>query len=139
MDEIRAALGIVQLEKLEAGNIKRMELTRYYNSLLKETDIAVPFDHVSLTDKNSYHIMPVLLPDGCDRVEVIEKMRASGIQTSIHYPPFWSFTAYQDIASNTDAPIVAVIGERELTLPLYPTMTEEQVQYVVSCLLEAVG
>ena len=139
MDEIRAALGIVQLGKLEAGNLKRMELTGLYNSLLKETDIAVPFEHVPLSDNNSYHIMPVFLPDGCDREYVISQMRASGVQTSIHYPPFWSFTAYQDIASDTDAPIVAVIGERELTLPLYPTMTEEQVQYVVSCLLEAIA
>ena len=96
------------------------------------------FSHVPLSENNSYHIMPVLLPDGCDRVEVIGKMRTSGVQTSIHYPPFWSFSAYQDIASSSDAPIVAVVGKKELTLPLFPTMTEEQVQYVVSCLLVAI-
>lgn len=138
MDEIRAALGIVQLEKLVEGNHSRCALTGIYKQALRGTNVSMAFSHLELSENNAYHIAPVLLPEHCDRTEVIGKLRESGIQTSIHYPPFWSFTAYQDFVSPADAPVVVDICNRELTLPLYPTMTGDQVHEVVSKLLEAV-
>lgn len=139
MDEMRAALGSVQLEKLEEGNRRRGELTRLYSEAFKGTNISMAFEHLSISSDYSYHIAPVLLPEGCNRVEVITALRESGIQTSIHYPPFWGFTAYKEHTSPTDAPTAALICERELTLPLFPTMTDAQANTVVTKLLEVAG
>lgn len=136
MDEIRAALGIVQLEKLFDGNRSRCELTGLYKRALNGSKIEMAFNHLELSENHSYHIAPVLLPKHCDRTEVIGQLRERGIQTSIHYPPFWNFTAYQELTSAKNAPVVAEICERELTLPLYPTMTAEQLNTVVTTLLE---
>jgi len=139
MDEIRAAIGLVQLDKLAAGNMSRKNHTEAYTSELSASGVTIPFQNVDSGVVSSYHIMPVLLPETVDRIEVIGKLKNVGIQTSIHYPPFWGFTAYSATTRKTDAPVVAQICDRELTLPLYPTMTTEQRQHVVSALAEAVS
>jgi len=138
MDEIRAAMGLVQLDKLMAGNVKRQQHTESYRTELADSDVVIPFAQIDDEVVASYHIMPVMLPIGADRKEIMGKMKEKGIQTSIHYPPFWEFTAYALTMKKSDAPVVAEICERELTLPLYPAMKTDQRQLVVSTLKEAV-
>src|SRR3989304_2951349 len=92
MDEMRAALGIVQLGKLKEANEERRKLTARYHEVLADLrGISIPFlNHpYSLP---SYHIYPILLDEGIDRMAVIEAMKQKGIQTSIHYPSFKEFT-----------------------------------------------
>jgi dTDP-4-amino-4,6-dideoxygalactose transaminase len=138
MDEMRSAIGSVQLEKLPAGNLRRGELTQRYRSRLAGTAVMIPFDAQSEKAESVYHILPVLLPQGTDRVMIIEALKGKGIQSSIHYPPFWDFTAYKGQFSSDDSPITAEICRRQLTLPLFPTMTDEEVDQVTEALLEAV-
>jgi dTDP-4-amino-4,6-dideoxygalactose transaminase len=68
-----------------------------------------------------------------DRLEVIKKLKEEGIQSSIHYPSFKDFTAFKDIGLNC-APIAEDIAKRELTLPLFPTMTFDEVDLVCDSL-----
>jgi dTDP-4-amino-4,6-dideoxygalactose transaminase len=138
MDEMRAAIGLVQLDKLPAGNARRKDLTDRYRRNLAASSITMPFADSPSDRVSSYHILPVMLPAGCDRKGVIEALKGKGIQSSIHYPPFWNFTAYAGQYSPDHAPVSAEICERELTLPLYPTMTDDEVDLVTSCLLECV-
>lgn len=130
IDEMRAAMGRVQLQKLPAGNARRGELTALYRALLAEQapQINVPFRE--MRGQSSYHIMPVLLPVGCDKLAVMEAMKVQGIQTSWHYPPVHQFKIYQEQVHNP-LPLTEAVAARQLTLPLYPTMTEEQVRMVV--------
>jgi len=137
MDEMRAAIGLVQLDKLPAGNSRRKALSDRYRHNLAGNDISIPFASMSGDADSAYHILPVLLPAGCSRTAVIESLKAKGIQSSIHYPPFWNFTAYAGQFSPDDAPVAAEICERELTLPLFPTMTDDEVDLVTSSLLES--
>ena len=137
MDEIRAAIGLVQLDKLPAGNVRRGELTARYRANLAGSAVSIPFADLPDHALSSYHILPVLLPADCDRVAVIGALKEQGIQSSIHYPPFWSFTAYEGCFDAADAPVAAEICDRELTLPLYPTMTDAQVDCVTDALLES--
>jgi dTDP-4-amino-4,6-dideoxygalactose transaminase len=81
--------------------------------------------------------LPILLPDRTDRVAVIGALKAKKIQSSIHYPPFWDFSGYQDKFSPSDTPVTAEICRRQLTLPLFPTMTEDEVDKVCDVLVEA--
>jgi dTDP-4-amino-4,6-dideoxygalactose transaminase len=136
MDEMRSAIGSVQLEKLSAGNLRRGELTQRYRSNLVSTSVMIPFDAQSATTKSVYHILPVLLPPGTDRVMIISALKEQGIQSSIHYPPFWDFAAYKGKFSPNDSPITAEICRRQLTLPLFPTMTDEEVDQVTQALIE---
>ncbi len=133
MDEMRAALGLVQLDKLAEGNRRRGELVACYHQLLAGMPrVFVPFaEHDA--GAPSYHILPILLDRTVDRAGIIAGLRANRIQCSIHYPPFQEFTAYRD-AHLAATPIARDISRRELTLPLYPTMTFDQVERVCSTL-----
>lgn len=139
MDEMRAAIGLVQLDKLPAGNLRRKELTERYRRNFLGSPVQMPFGNMPESVVSAYHILPVLLPQGCDRLAVIGSLKAAGIQSSIHYPPFWSFSAYAGQFSPADAPVAAEICERELTLPLFPTMTNDEVDMVTAALLDAVA
>lgn len=129
IDEIRSALGLVQLDKLHEANLKRKVLVERYIENLKDTpNITVPF--LKLQNIESvYHIFPILLNENIDRVAFIGKLKERGIQSSIHYPAFKDFTAFKDIGLN-EAPIAEDIASRELTLPLYPTMSFDEVDFV---------
>lgn len=83
--------------------------------------------------------MPVLLPQAVNRRQVIEFLKSRGIQTSIHYPPVHLFSIYHTTAgaNQSGLPITEEVARRELTLPLYPGMTEEDVALVVDILEEA--
>jgi len=138
IDEMRSALGLVQLEKLKSANNQRKILVeRYIFNLSDVKNISIPF--LDLTNIESvYHIFPILLSKELDRVDVISKLKEDGVQSSIHYPAFKDFTAFKDIGLNS-APIAEEIATRELTLPLYPTMTLDEVDLVCDSLKKAVG
>jgi dTDP-4-amino-4,6-dideoxygalactose transaminase len=128
-DEIRAALGLVQLGKLVANNARREWVTEKYWEGLESVGVGLPFrDSVG---SPAYHIFPILLPEGVDRFQFINQMRAAGIQTSVHYPPVHQFRTYRERFPNLRLPLTEQAASREVTLPLYPAMTVEQVDYVI--------
>ena len=139
MDEIRAAIGSVQLEKLPVGNARRCELTERYRSKFRGSAVSIPFGDQASNATSVFHILPVLLPENADRIAVIGALKEKRIQSSIHYPPFWDFTAYKGQFSPNDSPVTADICRRSLTLPLFPTMTEDEVDQVCNALLEALA
>jgi len=133
MDELRAAIGLVQLAKLSAANRRRRALVERYRALMADrlADLTVPFREAS--GDYGYHIFPVLLPaGGPSRGEVMAAMAERGVQTSIHYRPIHSFSVYRH--HDEPLPVTDAIGERILSLPLYPSLTEEQQAEVVDAL-----
>ncbi len=139
IDEIRAALGLAQLRKLNDFNARRRALVECYRDSLRELtpDVSVPFDaHPGIT---AAHIMPVILPQGVNRREFMERMKAAGIQTSIHYPPIHHFSAYSQQYAQLELPNTDSIAAREVTLPLYPKLSEEDVLLVAQTVKASLG
>jgi dTDP-4-amino-4,6-dideoxygalactose transaminase len=137
IDEIRAALGLVQLNKLERNNDRRRHLTQIYRDALHELAPSVTTPFLQHRGISAAHIMPVLLPAGMQRVHFMENMKLQGIQTSIHYPPVHSFTAYEGKSLTSVLPRTEDVAAREVTLPLYPGMTEDNVLAVAQALSQA--
>ncbi|HEY5159378.1 MAG TPA: DegT/DnrJ/EryC1/StrS family aminotransferase [Anaerolineales bacterium] len=139
IDEMRSALGRVQLRKLPAGNQRRGELTALYRELLAELapQVELPFGKPRGT--SCYHILPALLQKGTDRIRFIEALKQQGFQTSIHYPPVHQFQIYHAEWQKRAAtlPVTEEVARREVTLPLYPTMRTEQVHWVAQAVKEA--
>jgi dTDP-4-amino-4,6-dideoxygalactose transaminase len=137
MDEMRAALGLVQLEKLYLNNALRRDIVRAYQENLKDVEgISIPFeDHPGIS---AAHLFPILLDDGLDRSAFIDAMKARGIQTSIHYPPIHQFSYYRGQMGEIHLPLTESIGSREVTLPLFARMTEAQVEAVIEGVKESV-
>lgn len=136
MDEIRAAIGLVQLDKLESGNAARQLRHSQYCTLLADSPVIIPFTGYNEKYESSCHIFPIILPEGVNRNELISHMKTNRIQTSIHYPAFHTFAAYTQLISAGQLPICDQVCERELTLPIYPTMTAGEVDLVVTNLNE---
>jgi len=139
LDEIRAALGRVQLGRLNNNNDRRRQLTALYREHLQELipSVGIPFG--SHRGISACHLMPVLLPTGTDRTAFMEQMKARGVQTSIHYPPIHKFSAYRNIVAqmSPNLGITEEVAGREVTLPLYPTLTEADVELVTRSVLES--
>ena len=131
IDEIRAALGMVQLRKLEKNNARRRQLTQLYHEMLQEMvpQISLPFStHAGIS---AAHLMPILLPRSANRANFMEQLKTHGIQTSIHYPPIHQFSAYQDFwESDGSLSITEDAAAREVTLPLYPTMSDDDISTI---------
>ncbi len=141
IDEIHSAIGRVQLAKLAHNNARRAQAVAQYHDLLQELvpSVSVPFQaHRGLS---SYHILPILLPKGRDRLAFMESMKASRIQTSIHYPPIHKFSAYAEVVQSTRAPLPVTeeVVAREVTLPLYPGLSENDVLTVVQAVQKAIN
>jgi dTDP-4-amino-4,6-dideoxygalactose transaminase len=137
IDEIRAALGIVQLKKLLINNQKRRSLTEQYRQYMGRAipDVVVPF--TNHRGESACHLMPVILPKGSNRKEIMEKMKEMGVQTSIHYPPTHMFTYYQRHYPSRPLELTENLATLELTLPLFPGMNSEDVNFVVSTLKDS--
>jgi dTDP-4-amino-4,6-dideoxygalactose transaminase len=137
IDEVRSALGLAQLKKLETANQQRKKLVDHYFERLDNVSlITIPYRHFT-RGKPNYHIMPVLLAEKIDRNKVIESMKQDGVQTSIHYPAIQQFRAYKNKVNST--PLAEYVSAHELTLPLYPTMNLEEVDIVCDALLKGLS
>lgn len=134
IDEIRSAIGLVQLDKLVANNARRRALTEQYRAQLADLDwIQLPFAHSRAG--SAYHIFPILLAPAVDRIAFMSYLKERGIQTSIHYPPIHKFSHYaQHGYAATRLPLTEEAASREVTLPLYPLMETAQVDYVVQAI-----
>ena len=150
LDEPRAALGRSQLARLPAANRRRLELVARYHGCLAAIGGVTPTFSAKLPGdlydasqgrRLAPHIMAVLLPEGCDRDAVQTKMHAAGVQTSMHYRPVHTFSLHRDHAQVRCGalPVTEAIAPRLLTLPLYDTMTDEEMDLVVATLAAAIG
>jgi dTDP-4-amino-4,6-dideoxygalactose transaminase len=129
-DEIRSAIGLIQLKKLELNNQKRAAATSFYKEKLADiAEIYIPFGEVQ--SRPAYHLFPILLSENIDRYAFMEFMRAHGIQTSIHYPPIHTFSAYRNVSNSANGlSVTEDIQKRIVTLPLYPNLEEHHIDYI---------
>ena len=139
LDELRAAMGLVQLSRLPAENAARSTIVaRYREALDGVEDITMPFREVDEGTTPAHHLAVVLLPEG-RRDDVRATLAERRIQTSVHYPPIHLFSQYSEIGTERSLPRTEAVAERILTLPLYAHMRDDQVELVTRSVLEALS
>jgi dTDP-4-amino-4,6-dideoxygalactose transaminase len=135
IDEVRSAIGLVQLGKLGDQNRRRRAVVAAYRDLLPP-QVDVPFrEHVG---EPSFHIMPVLLPVGKDRSAFMRAMKEEGVPTSIHYPPLHTFSSFA-ATRHDPLPVTDRVAPRLVTLPLYGGMEASHVAIVCEAVRRALG
>ena len=137
IDEIRSALGLAQLRKLADNNERRRKISRIYWNELGGSGIEFPFQGTE--SHSACHLFPILLPADANRKQFMDQMHSAGVQTSIHYPPIHQFSYYARRYPGVNLPITELVAQREVTLPLYPTMTDEDVQEVVAAVRKSLA
>lgn len=131
LDEIQAAVLDVKLRHLDEDNAHRQEIANYYYEHIQHPLITLP-QHLPNAN-NVYHLFPVLVADG--QRDVLQAFLAeNGIQTLIHYPiPPHKQECYK-AWNHQSFPITEQIAAQELSLPISPVMTLEEVEEVVTCM-----
>lgn len=134
MTDIMAAIGLIQFERYPGMLRRRQEIVARYNETLKNLPVAV-LNHKDADHCGSHHLYLVRLL-GRTREEtnlVLEQMAQRGIATNVHYKPLPMMTAYKALGFDIkDFPNAYHLFENEITLPLYSTLSEEDVEYVIS-------
>ncbi|MGA2317672.1 MAG: DegT/DnrJ/EryC1/StrS family aminotransferase [Thermodesulfobacteriota bacterium] len=125
MNDIPAAIGLVQLKKLEKMNRRRKEITERYNEGLKslkwlETPVIRPYA------KPSHHNY-VIKVEKRDQLNIY--LQEKGISTGVHYIPNNHYEMYRSFRGDT--PISDFVWKKLLTLPLFPDLKDEEVDFII--------
>lgn len=135
-DEPRAALALSRLARLELEIGRRRELTHIYREQLRGLDgITLPFEDEDV-DSSSCYVMPLMLDDPERQLPLRQALREEhGVQTSLLYESIHLFTAYRERFPGISLPRTELASRTEVTIPLFPDMTEEQQGRVVEALV----
>jgi dTDP-4-amino-4,6-dideoxygalactose transaminase len=136
LDELQAAILRVKLRHLDAWNARRRALATRYRELLAGSDLVLPAE---LPDGvQVYHLFVVQTPQ---RDELRDHLRRAGIGTGIHYPiPAHLQAAYRDLGGQPgQLPVTERLAREVLSLPLFPELTDAEVEQVVEAIHETPG
>jgi len=132
MDTLQAAVLLAKLPHLDQWNSQRQVLANSYSAQLQKAGIKI--QNVPEHSKAVFHVFSVLLDD---RDAIKTRLGEMGISTQIHYPHALSIMpAYAHLGyKKEDFPVAVSLGNSELSLPLYPELSEEQLAFVIKQLL----
>jgi len=134
MDEPRAALLLSRMKRVDDDIAKRRRIVHAYRERLAGVaGLTVPYRNEDV-ERSSCYVMPVVLDEGVDRRALRQALSEQGIQTSILYPAIHEFTEYRRRFPGVSLPRTEAVARREVTLPLFPHMTEDQVERVCAAL-----
>lgn len=130
MDDIRAAIGIVQLDKLRADLEKRAQVRKWYLAALKDnSNIIIPFaQHQGFV---SNYVFPIVIK-GVKRDQrdaLRNHIHERGVQTSVHYPAVHSFSSFKEYF--VDLPLTDQYVDSTLTLPMYANLNKSDTEEIV--------
>ena len=137
--DFQAALGISQLRKLDGFIDKRNELALRYQDILGDVD-AVTLPVIKGNVRHAWHLYTILLDDSIDRDEFFKYMRNANIGVNLHYIPVYRHSYYvENFGFDAEEfPVTEDVFKRIITLPLFPRMSEQQVEYVITSISQAI-
>ncbi len=135
MTDVQAAVGVVQLRKLDALNRRRIEIaTKITEGLRDVPGLTLPA--VRPEGRHVFHLYPIEIHAdrfGMDKDDFILAMRDMGVKIGTHYIPLHWSTAFQKRGFRKGQfPVADALAERLVTLPIHPRLTDEGVQYLVA-------
>jgi dTDP-4-amino-4,6-dideoxygalactose transaminase len=143
MSDLQAALGLAQLRRWRALQKRRTEIALRYAALLADVDeVETPHRREDVT--HAWHLYPIRLRLDrltIDRAEFIERLRARNIGSSVHFipVPFLSYYRERYDLSREDFPVAAAEFLRLVSLPIYPRMSDADVEDVVAAVRDIVA
>jgi dTDP-4-amino-4,6-dideoxygalactose transaminase len=143
MPDLAACLGIAQLQRLDAMQARRDEIAaQYRESLAGLPGVTRQADPQNAGDRHSWCMYVIRIDReeaGVSRDELIDRLKDENVGTSVHYIPTHQFSGYRSLASRDSLPVTERVALEILSLPLYPTMSREDVGDVVGALARSIG
>jgi dTDP-4-amino-4,6-dideoxygalactose transaminase len=130
LDECQAAFLSVKLKHLDTWNKQRKEIASWYNEALKNVE-GIVLPRTAENAEHTYHLYVIRINR---RHELQEHLTKAGISTLIHYPvPPYLQKAYADLGLKVgDLRIAELLANEVLSLPMYPGLTQNEVEYIAS-------
>lgn len=135
LTDIQCALGISQLDRAEEGLRRRRELAARYDKAFKGSDVRsiLPTSAVA----HAYHLYVIRIKE---RKAVYNTLRAHGIYSQVHYVPVHTMPYYKTMGHETvSMPVAEKYYSECLSLPMYPTLSNNEQSFVIECVLNAVA
>ena len=133
MTDVEAAVGIVQLEKLDAMNAKRIGNAYYLNRHLTLEGATLP--HAARGTTHVYHQYVIMLARATDRNRFEAYLQAHGIGCAVHYPlPIYQQPLYQSLGYSRElaaCPVAEEVAQSVLSLPVHPALTRDDLAHIV--------
>jgi len=143
MTDIAAAIGLSQLKRAEQYRMARERIAAYYDSALGDIEeIETPPPATGLLHSHHLYVIKLRLEKlRIDRAAFMEQMKQRGVMCSVHWRPLHMHPYYQQTYGYKpdDYPIAASLWPRIVSLPIYPGLTEQEMEYIASCIREIIG
>ena len=144
LTDLAAAIGLVQLERAEGMRAERERVARRYEAAFAASPIAdlVELPRMPLPNEvHAWHLFPIRLHLDrlkVTRAEAIDLLAELGVGTSVHFIPLHLHPYYRRTYgyAPTDLPVANEQFEREISLPIYPDLGDDEVDYVVERLAQ---
>jgi len=139
MDNIQAALLLNQLERIEEYWRRREDICRRYESAFSNVP-NITLMKVLDGSKSARHLFTILVPPE-SRDTVLDRLQDRGVGVAVNFRAIHLLTYYRRTFGyqRGSFPAAEKIGDSTITLPLYPKLTDEEVKYVIRCVIEAAG
>lgn len=140
MSDIQAALLINQIDRLNKYRQRRQEIEALYRKLLEGIQGLNLMEPVSEGEVSAHHLFTVLLPKNVARDKVIEELQEREIGCAVNYRAIHNLTYFKQRFNYKpqDYPVANEIGNRTISLPLYPKLTEKEVERICKSFEEAI-
>lgn len=140
MSDINAAIGLAQFEKTEFFRTQRERCADFYLNELKDNPtIDLPVC-IGPKEYHSWHLFPIIIKPGAlvSRDNFIKEMAREGIGTSVHYKPLHRMTYYKETyhLDPEDFPNTEKIWAGTVSLPIYPELTDDELNYICQMILK---
>jgi dTDP-4-amino-4,6-dideoxygalactose transaminase len=138
MDSIHAAILIEQLKKIGAYSARRKAVFDRYTEAFSTMD-GIELHTIRPEAEHAYHLLTILV-DPKKRDAMMKALQERGVGVSINFVPVHQMTYYRERFGYRDGmfPAAEEIGARTISLPLYPKLTDEEVEYVIDAVRETV-
>ncbi len=139
MTDMNAALGLVQLKRLDGMQARREEIVAHYRAALADVEDLLELPTLRPEIEHAWHLFPVRVRPERLRIgrdDVIQELTAAGIGTSVHFIPLHEHSYYRDVlgARASELPVATREWQRIVSLPLYPALTGDDVERVADTL-----
>ena len=141
MTELQAALGVSQLYRLHEFVSKRHQIAQRYNEILHNLPVVLPYQLPQTYSGLHLYVIRIQL----DRIkksrkEIFESLRAKNIGVNVHYIPVHTQPYYQAMGFTVgDFPQAEAYYEAAISLPMYPDLSEDQLNYIYQSLKEVLN
>lgn len=133
LDAIQAAILRVKLPHIDEWNARRREIVSIYDEALKDTGLVTP-----VVREENEHVYHMYILQSENRDLILNKLKQKGVATGVYYPvPLHLQKVYKGLNyKEGDMPVAEYLSHRTFAIPVYPELTNEQVQYIIDSIKE---